>query len=62
MKIRLKQSVLQNKKRYPVGTMLNVTNDYAKELISAGKAEEYKDGLPVQKVKTDFFKPKNKKE
>ncbi len=62
MKIRLKQSVIQNKKKHPIGAMLNVTNSFARELISAGKAEEYIDGLPVKKVKTEFFKPKKQKE
>jgi len=58
MNIRLTKSIVERGKRIPVGRVLNKIRSEAKQLIAEGKAVEYIDGLPVKKVKTEFFKPK----
>jgi hypothetical protein len=50
-----------SKKVLPVGKIVPCDPQLAEELISKGIAEKYTGTYPpVQKVKTDFFKPKNK--
>jgi hypothetical protein len=57
--IRLQKSHEFNKKKYPVGQVLNVSTPIAKEMVEEGKADYYKGQLPPKKMKTEFFKPKN---
>jgi hypothetical protein len=56
MRIRL----LKKWREYALGTVLEVADPAAKELIYYQRAEKY-DGEypPKNKMKTDFFKPKN---
>lgn len=61
MWVRFKRSHIIKGKRFCIGRVLKVTNDYADDLINAGLAEEYKGSFPPKKLKTDFFKPKNVK-
>lgn len=58
MKIRL----LRKWRTWPIGQKMEVFDQTAKELIQAGTAEKY-DGEMTNRVKmkTDFFKPKNKR-
>lgn len=58
MTVRLIKSIEKNGKTRPIGRVLNIIRSEALELIAEGKAVEYTDGLPVKKVKTEFFKPK----
>lgn len=58
MNVRLIKSIVKNGKTRPVGRVLNIVRSEALELIATGKAVEYTDGIPVKKVKTEFFKPK----
>jgi len=56
MKIRL----LKRWERWALGTILEVFEPKAKELIRDDKAEKYNGEYPPRtKMKTDFFKPKN---
>jgi hypothetical protein len=58
MKIRL----LSKWEKYAIGTVLEVFDSKAKELICEGAAERYTGEYPPKKkMKTDFFKPKNRK-
>lgn len=56
MKIRL----LKRWREWPIGQKMEVFDGKAKQLISSGTAEAFDgDMKTVEKVKTDFFKPKN---
>lgn len=52
--------VLKKWREYPVGQVIEVFDSKAKQLIADRLAEKY-DGEypPREKMKTDFFKPKN---
>jgi hypothetical protein len=53
----LASHTLFNGKVLPIGTKINLA--YGVELIKEGKAREYNGPRPpVEKTKTDFFKPK----
>lgn len=57
MKIRL----LKKWREWPVGRVIDVYDPKAKEMIRDNIAEKYDGEYPPQKkMKTDFFKPKNK--
>jgi len=56
MKVRL----LRKWRTWPIGTVLEVFDTTAKQIIQEGFAERYEGEYPPQKkVKTEFFKPKN---
>jgi hypothetical protein len=64
MRVRILKGIVNptNGGKYHVGQTLKVTLSYGRELIAAKKAVEYKDGLPIKKLKSDFFKPKEIKQ
>jgi hypothetical protein len=43
---------------FPIGKVIDVPPSLGRGLIAANKAVEYTDGLPVKKLKSEFFKPK----
>lgn len=45
-------------KKLPKAQVVNRMRKEAEQLIKSGIAEEYKEGMPPKKIKTDFFKPK----
>lgn len=49
--------LLKSRGRYRVGQALQVINELGRELIEQKKAIEYTGGFPIQKMKTEFFKP-----
>lgn len=59
MKVRIIKKVeRRHGKDLFIGRVVTVTSQLGKELIAGKKAIEYTDGVPVKKVKSDFFKPK----
>lgn len=59
MQVRLLKSWTMNTgKKLPKGQVVNRMRKEAEQLIKSGIAEEYKEGMPPKKIKTDFFKPK----
>ena len=62
MKIRLLKKWGNKIKTWPRGQVLEVAEGKANELVRDNIAERYTGEYPPKdKVKTDFFKPKNKK-
>ena len=58
MKVRL----LRKWRIWPIGRVIEIFDTTAKEIIRDGYAERYEGEYPPQgKVKTEFFKPKNKR-
>ena len=56
MKVRL----IRKWREWPMGRVMEVFDEKAKQLIRDGYAESYNGEYPPQqKMKTDFFKPKN---
>ena len=56
MKIRL----LNKWRDWPMGTVLEVADPKAKDLVCCGIAQRFTDDYPPkEKMKTEFFKPKN---
>lgn len=52
--------VLKKWREYPVGQVIEVFDSKAKQLIVDKTAEKYEGEYPPrEKMKTDFFKPKN---
>lgn len=50
----------KQRKKYPVGTILQVDNTLGSQLINEKFGKKYEDKYPPeQKIKKDFFKPKN---
>jgi hypothetical protein len=61
MKVRLLKKWGNKLKTWPRGQVLEVSHNKANELIRDNIAHEYTGEYPPKgKVKTDFFKPKNK--
>lgn len=50
--------LLKSQRKYKIGQALKVINDLGRELIRKKEAIEYTGGFPIQKMKTDLFKPK----
>lgn len=50
--------LLKADKKLKIGQALRVTPELGRKMIEEKKAIEYTGGFPVQKMKTDFFKPK----
>jgi hypothetical protein len=62
MKVRLLKKWDNKGKCYAMGTTLEVADQKAKELIRDNVAEKYTGEYPPkQKMKTEFFKPKIKR-
>ena len=63
MRIRLLKRWANEFDSYRMGTILNLSNGYAKRLIAEGTAEAYAGSYPPrgrsEKLRTDFFKPKH---
>lgn len=60
MKVRLLKKWENAGKAYAMATVLEVADPKAKQLISDRIAEKYNGEYPPkQKLKTEFFKPKN---
>jgi hypothetical protein len=59
MRVRLLRRVITPHADYAMGTVINVTNGFAKRLFSEGQAERYTGEYPPKKkMKTELFKPK----
>lgn len=58
--VRLKRSHIdENRKKWPIGRLLNYDTPTARGLVEKGIAELYDGPRPPQtKMKTDLFKPK----
>jgi hypothetical protein len=62
MRLRLLKSYTMNTgKKLPVGSVFGIIREVAKQLIAQEIAEPYNDRMPPLKAKTEFFKPKTKR-
>lgn len=60
MRIVFIKSCVFNRAYRPIGSITTVTPEVANTLITEGKAQEYGGKYPpTEKIKTDFFKPKD---
>jgi hypothetical protein len=50
--------MLHGRKKLPIGKVIRVTPEYGQPLIDEGVAFKYLGKLPPDKMKTEFFKPK----
>lgn len=46
------------KLKAPIGRVIKVTPSRARDMIENKKANEYTEGFPVKKMRTDFFQNK----
>ena len=65
MRIRLLRRLITKHADYAIGTIINYSKGPAEKLIAKGRAEKYTGKYPPiltrkGKMKTDFFKPKEK--
>jgi hypothetical protein len=61
MRVRLLKSWDSGLKKFAIGTVIEVSDGKAKELIQVETAERYSGEYPPKgKVKTEFFKPKKR--
>lgn len=61
MRVRVLKGFSNRFGKYPIGRILILTNSYAGRLMQDGIVEKYTGPYPPKKkMKTDFFKPKEK--